>query len=44
VQAGIGSEHPVGPNRPRMVLQGSGVGALAGLVSCALWRRLRRRV
>ncbi len=43
VQAGMGSGNAVGPNRPRTILQGGGVGALAGLVSCALWRRLRRR-
>jgi len=42
VQAGIGSEHPVGPNRPRTILQGSGLGALAGLLSWVLWRRFPR--
>lgn len=43
VQAGIGSEHPVGPNRPRTVLHGSLAGGLAGLAFCSLWRWLRRR-
>lgn len=43
VQAGIGSAHPVGPDRPHAILQGGGVGALAGLLLGAVWRRWRRR-
>lgn len=43
VQAGMGSAHPVGPDRPRAILRGGGVGALAGLLLGAVWRRWRRR-
>ncbi len=42
VQAGIGSSHPVGPDRPRILLQGACYGTLAGLV-LRLGLALRRR-